>query len=116
MRAHGVPDFPDPGNAPRRNTGSGDLNPQTPAYQAALHSCQRYTRSGNMTPAQRAQGEANALRFSECMRSHGVLNFPDPSTGPSGGVGFNLSGLGIDPNSPTYQSANQACQRAGSSK
>jgi hypothetical protein len=50
---------------------------------------------------------ANAeLRVSECMRSHGVPNFPDPS---GGGGGFNLNGSGINPQSPAFESAQQAC-------
>jgi hypothetical protein len=48
------------------------------------------------------------LRVSECMRSHGVPNFPDPS---SGGGGFNLNGTGISPKSPALRSAQQTCFR-----
>jgi hypothetical protein len=50
---------------------------------------------------------AAELRVSECMRSHGVPNFPDPSTG--GGGGFNLNGTGISPQSPALRSAQQTC-------
>jgi hypothetical protein len=50
---------------------------------------------------------SNAERkVSECMRSHGVPNFPDPS---GGGGGFNLDGTGINPQSPAFQSAQQTC-------
>jgi hypothetical protein len=63
-----------------------------------------------MTPAQSAAENTKGLEFSQCMRSHGVPNFPDPITGPTGGQAINLTGLGIDQNSPTYQAANQACQ------
>jgi len=58
-----------------------------------------------LTPAQRA----DQLAYAECMRAHGVTNFPDPDSqgrilirgGP---------GSGLNPNSPTYQSAQKACQ------
>jgi hypothetical protein len=46
------------------------------------------------------------------MRSHGVPQFPDPVVTPSGGYGFRMP-LGpnrIDPRSPSYQSAQQACK------
>ncbi|HUA45355.1 MAG TPA: hypothetical protein VMA77_09030 [Solirubrobacteraceae bacterium] len=43
-----------------------------------------------------------AVAFADCIRAHGVTNFPDP--GPNG---FNLSG--IDTQSPAFQSAHQAC-------
>jgi hypothetical protein len=41
------------------------------------------------------------------MRSHGVTNFPEPN---SQGQVLIQGGAGINPNSPTFQSANQACQ------
>jgi hypothetical protein len=50
---------------------------------------------------------ANAeLQVSECMRSRGVPNFPDPS---GNGSGFNLNGTGINPQSPAFVSAQQTC-------
>jgi hypothetical protein len=45
------------------------------------------------------------LKVSECMRSHGVPSFPDPSAGG----GFNLNRSGISPMSPTFGSAQQRC-------
>ena len=39
------------------------------------------------------------------MRAHGVSSFPDPN---AGGGGFQL-GPGINPQSPAFQSAHQAC-------
>jgi hypothetical protein len=47
-------------------------------------------------------------KFSACMRKHGVTNFPDPNN--QGVIQFG-SGLGIDPSSPTFQSARDACQK-----
>ncbi|HEY6787182.1 MAG TPA: hypothetical protein VI365_07700 [Trebonia sp.] len=54
-------------------------------------------------------GEAEALEYAACMRSHGVPNFPDPTV-QNGSVGFSITaGDGVDQNSPHYQSARQAC-------
>lgn len=50
---------------------------------------------------------AKALAYSQCMRSHGVSNFPDPVATPSGGYGFRTQG--VDPNSSAFQSASKAC-------
>jgi hypothetical protein len=51
---------------------------------------------------------AGAAQFSSCMRSHGVPNFPDPSSG--GGISIG-PGSGIDPSSPKFRAAQQACQK-----
>jgi hypothetical protein len=49
-----------------------------------------------------------AVAYSQCVRSHGVPNFPDPVQTPSGGYGYRTAG--IDPGSAAFQSALQACK------
>jgi hypothetical protein len=49
-------------------------------------------------------GRAAFLPFSECMRAHGVTNFPDPANGG----GINLP-AGMNPAAPTFRSAQAAC-------
>jgi hypothetical protein len=112
MRSHRVPNFPDPspGGGLLNAISAAGINTHSPTYQAAAQACEKYTPAANMTPAQSAAENTKGLEFSQCMRSHGVPNFPDPITGPTGGQAINLTGLGIDQNSPTYQAANQACQ------
>ncbi len=51
---------------------------------------------------------AEAVAFSQCMRSHGVPNWPDPVQTPSGGYGYRTAG--IDPHSAAFQGAWQACK------
>src|SRR5580692_9592809 len=51
---------------------------------------------------------AEAVAYSQCIRSHGVPNFPDPVQTPSGGYGYRTTG--IDPNSSVFQGALQACK------
>jgi len=46
--------------------------------------------------------------FAQCMRSHGVANFPDPVTTPGGSYGFRTQG--VDPKSAAFQSAGDACR------
>jgi hypothetical protein len=48
-----------------------------------------------------------ALEFSRCMRAHGVTNFPDPPAG-SGGIQIPNN---INPKSPAFRSAQQACKQ-----
>lgn len=62
-------------------------------------------RGAPQTPAQLASEE---LKFSQCMRSHGLPNFPDPS--PSGGFVFQ-AGSGLNPSSPVMQAAQAKCQK-----
>jgi len=62
-------------------------------------------------PADVAKHYEQALKFSECMRSHGVADFPDPNA--SGGIQISGSGAGgdLNPNSPTFSAAQSACQK-----
>ena len=57
-----------------------------------------------------ASSSGGALAFSACMRSHGVPNFPDPTSGSNGNSVELQQGSGIDPNSPAYQAAYRSCQ------
>jgi hypothetical protein len=113
MRSHGVPNFPDPsatGGLLNAISAAG-VNTHSPTYQEALLACKQYNPGANLTPAQSAANNAKGVEYAQCMRSHGVPNFPDPVTGPTGGQAINLSGTGIDQNSPTYQAANSTCQQ-----
>ncbi|HEX4282929.1 MAG TPA: hypothetical protein VHZ27_19320 [Solirubrobacteraceae bacterium] len=62
---------------------------------------------GSPIQAQIQQETQDAVRFAGCMRSHGVSNFPDPSTDPHA---FKDA---LDPttaHSPAFQPAVSACQ------
>jgi hypothetical protein len=64
---------------------------------------------GAPSPAQRAGAQVTQLRFSRCMRSHGVPGFPDPPSASGGGFGFAFGGSGIDPGAPLFREAQRAC-------
>ena len=66
------------------------------------------TTTGRGAPETQAQIQARLLKYSQCMRTHGVPNFPDPS--PSGGFAFQ-AGSGLSPSSPAVQSAQAKCQK-----
>ena len=51
---------------------------------------------------------SGAIKYADCMRVHGVPSFPDPS---SAGGGVELSGSGINTQSPAFGSAQSACQK-----
>jgi hypothetical protein len=46
------------------------------------------------------------IKYADCMRSHGLPNFPDPSAG--GAIQLS-AGSGINPASPAFQSAQKEC-------
>ncbi len=106
MRSHGVPNFPDPGK-PVGSPGSG-INETAPAFHSAGRRCDRLTHNPQPagSPASGSQRLA-AIAQSECMRQHGVPNFPDPTFLSSGGTSVNLTGL--DPQSPAFKQAQAAC-------
>ena len=113
MRSHGVPGFPDPDSNGNFNLGNDSVTSQE---TAANQVCNHLLNAG--TPLNAAQAE-HALRqlvkYAQCMRSHGVPNFPDPQI-TSGGIGvpsgftFDTAGRNLDQRSPQYQAASRACQ------
>ena len=114
MRAHGVPNFPDP-NGQGVIQGSG-IDPNSPAFQKAQQTCAKNLGGGlgTRSPAQIAQAQAAALAFSKCMRSHGLPDFPDPQFGSGGAIRISIGGpgnanSGVDPNSPIFQKAQKTC-------
>ena len=128
MRANGVPTFPDPGSSggggiqvqASQTSGSGQklsvngVPVSAPAFQSANAKCQRLLPGGGsgVSAAQLTRLRAGALKSAECMRAHGVPNFPDPDIrpGPGGhGLQVRIGGAGVDPESPAFQAAQRVC-------
>jgi hypothetical protein len=119
MRSHGVPKFPDP----KASTGGGmslaigpenGVDPKSPQFQAAEKACGKLMPNGGKapSPAQQAKALAQMLKFSACMRAHGLPDFPDP-TSSGGGIQLSIGskkGTGLNPRSPLFQAAQKACQ------
>jgi hypothetical protein len=113
MRKNGVPNFPDPSSGGTiAITPSSGINPTSPAFQKAQKACRKYAPSGGKapSPAEQAKMQAQALKFSACMRAHGVTKFPDPQFS-SGRTSLRIGGTGIDPNSPVFKAAQKACAK-----
>jgi hypothetical protein len=129
MRAHGVPNFPDPGS----DGGIPKADPQnlgvsTTQLQAAQNLCQsalpdasgsilqqtqQCIATGNCPAALVQQVLALQRAFAQCMRSHGVPGYPDPTVDAQGRPIFviSISGDGFDPHSPQIMATDDACQR-----
>jgi hypothetical protein len=108
MRAHGEPGFPDPNNPAGFSTRAlAALNTSSREFISADATCQRLLpNDGQPTPAELQQTITAGLRFSHCMRRHGVA-FPDP--GVSGGQ-LTLDLSVVNTNSPQYLAAAQICK------
>ena len=109
MRAHGVPNFPDPNAQGKpfsmQNLQPAGINPDSPQFESASTAC------GHLlvppSPAQVAQQTSEMVRYAACMRAHGVPDFPDPSITSTGGASLSLTPGVVD--SPDFQPAEQAC-------
>jgi hypothetical protein len=105
MRSHGVTNYSDPSLSPNgdlQSNGASGIDSNSPTYQAAAQVCQKYAPSGFDGGAKGLPTSAQTLKYAQCMRSHGVTNYPD-----EGEISRNM---GIDPNSPTFQAAQSACR------
>jgi hypothetical protein len=116
MRTHGEPEFPEPteGHIEIHNQNGRGPNPESSRFQAAEKACKQYAPVRQApSPAQQAKIQEQALKFSECMRHHGVPNFPTPEFRSGGAIRMKVkagSATGIEPNSPQFQAAQKACQ------
>ena len=113
MRSHGMPDFPDPS---ANGTFSLNVGPNSPQFQTAQKACRKYMPKGAQpSPAEQAKMLAQALKFSQCMRAHGITDFPDPQS-TNGGISIKIGGpsgsssSNLNPNNPQFQAAQSACQ------
>ncbi len=114
VRAHGVPNFPNP-------TSDGDylsihgltngvkVDYNSSGYTKANKDCQHLLpNGGHATAAQLAQFLAQALKYAACIRSHGIPGMPDPKEG-HGGISQQFP-RGVSPNSPQLKAAMKACR------
>lgn len=110
MRAHGVADFPDPDSSGSFDLHGGpgsDLDPNNATYQAAAQACRSLGRApaNKSGPHLSPQQRAAMLQYSQCMRAHGITNFPDPNNDGDIAIQGN-----IDRHTPQFQAAADACR------
>jgi hypothetical protein len=111
IRANGYTQWPDPNDqgqfVMRRDQGMSFNDPQR---QAAMEACQDLRPPGMGGGGFAGDPEERMemlLELAQCMRDNGVPEWPDPS--PGGGPMIIGPGVGIDPDSPTFQAAAQTC-------
>ena len=116
MRAHGIPDFPDPvvqDGATRKSISFPGQAPGSgsPQVKSADEVCRKQTGFEAGTPAALQALMANDLKAAECMRAHGITNFPNPVDNGTGIRVGPRQGSGINPHSARFQSAQSACRQ-----
>lgn len=100
VRSRGVPDFPDPpaGASNAKFPGAQQLGVGSSQLSAAESACEHLLPAGvdDQFPAAEVPVLLSGMRqFSQCMRSHGVPDWPDPSTDSEGRPVFDLSDHGF---------------------
>jgi hypothetical protein len=111
MRTHGLRDFPDPiaGQAMQFNLVPG-LNPASPAFQAARRACQNVVpQPSGAGPGVSKSDRAAALEHADCMRSHGIPAYPDPTYKNGRPTVEPVSNYWIATQSPAFLSAAKNC-------
>jgi hypothetical protein len=108
VRTHGVPNFPDPDSTGHFSKQSLQrLGVSGSQIRAAENPCQNLLPAG--PPPLTAPQRQDYLRAAACMRSHGIINFPDPAFA-DGSVSFAIPSS-IDTTSERFIQARQACAR-----
>lgn len=118
MRSHGLPSFPDPtmtdhnGQQVAYLTATIPIDP-SPAFKNAQNACRGILPTpSNTSPTQRAQQqnarEQHILSFAKCLRSHGIPDFPDPTS--NGQLTLEMvNAAGVDLHAPTVLTVAKTC-------
>jgi hypothetical protein len=78
IRAHGVRDFPDP-NAENDFEYGVSVTPEV--WKQATTACKDLQPPGTLSSKRTPKEQSASLRFAQCIREHGVKDFPDPVNG-----------------------------------
>jgi len=109
MRTNGITNMPEPNAQGGLTLTPGQSLPDvnSPQFQAAAKKCAKYRSPSSSSSTLSAAQLAEQLKFSQCMRTNGITDFPDPQS--KGGYSLN----GVDVNSAQFATAMAACQRYG---
>jgi hypothetical protein len=78
MRANGVPHFPDPDPNGDSNFG---VDVTREVWLKAIDACKALKPPGALSSKRTPKEQSASLRFAQCVRDHGVKDFPDPVNG-----------------------------------
>jgi hypothetical protein len=78
IRAHGVPDFPDPNAKGDYQYG---VSVTAAVWKRATTACKDLQPPGTLSGKRTPKQQSASLRFANCIRANGVKDFPDPVNG-----------------------------------
>ena len=78
IRAHGVSDFPDPD---AKNQFQYGVSVSPAVWKQATTACKDLQPPGTLSSKRTPKQQSATLRFAQCVRDHGVKDFPDPVNG-----------------------------------
>jgi hypothetical protein len=78
IRAHGVSDFPDPD---AKNQFQYGVSVSPAVWKQATTACKDLQPPGTLSGKRTPKQQSASLRFAQCVRDHGVKDFPDPVNG-----------------------------------
>jgi hypothetical protein len=114
MRAHGIAGFPDPPTQNSPSSGRTWKNAfanQSPGFMSAADACRHFMPGGGAQSQSAAYSQAQIkamLAFARCIRAHGLVDFPDPTS--SAGITHEMiAAAGINLHQPAVTQAADAC-------
>jgi hypothetical protein len=78
IRAHGVSDFPDPD---AKNDFNYGVSVSKAVWTQATTACKDLQPPGTLSGKRTTKQQSASLRLAQCVRDHGVKDFPDPVNG-----------------------------------
>jgi hypothetical protein len=114
MRVHGVSDFPDPQvTTTPGSTAIRQVMPASvaaaPGFNTAQRACARLQPGpGRSGPGGSGPGKQVMLAFARCVRTHGLVDFPDPTAEGRLTLAM-ISAAGVDVRASNFRTAALAC-------
>jgi hypothetical protein len=113
MRSHGVTGFQILQQAPDGTLVHPPPPPpgmlSAPGYDAAFRACLKLAVTGARKAAQYRAAALKGLQTAECMRAHGVTDYPFPGALDGGLHNPDYTAIGFDPHTLVFQAAAKAC-------
>jgi hypothetical protein len=111
MRSNGVASYPDPNGQGQILMTANDwkeIDVGSPQFAQAAKACRKLAPKNTISTQQYRQLLSQGLKYSACMRAHGITDYPDPSTAGGGLVVDAIPKADAD--LPQFPAAEQACR------